>query len=213
MKTLFDPENRLMQVMTRLTDLLIISILWSICSIPLVTVGASTTALYYVTLKMVEEADSSILRSFFRSFWRNLRQGVVLTVLLAGVCVFLYWDQSILTRLIPDGAGVIQLIFRVLGIVFVLGAGFVFPLLARFENTIFGTLRNAWLLALANLPRAVLLGGMNLVPLLVYLFAPNTFFRILPVWLIFAPGVIAYFGALLLRKPLGIPNNTPEEVD
>lgn len=204
MKKIFDPENAFMQTLTHLTDLMILSILWSVCSLPLVTIGPATAALYYVVFKIVDQSDSSICMSFLRSFRQNLRQGVLLTVIAAGICALLIWDRSLMTRLLPDYGGMIELVFYIIGAVFVMGLSFLFPLLARYENTVLGTLRNAFLLAFAYLPRALIMGALNLIPLAVFLFAPNTFYRILPVWFIFAPGLIAYLCALLLKKPFQV---------
>lgn len=204
MKKLFDLENPIMQTISRLTDLLILSILWTICALPLVTLGASTAALYYVTLKMVEETDSSVCASFFRAFRQNLSRGTVLTLIVAAIAVFLLWDRRILCELLPAYAGVIGMVFLILEAVFSMGISFLFPLLSRYENTVLGTLRNAFLLAVGYLPRAIVMAVLNLAPLAVYLFAPNTFFRLLPAWFVFAPGVIAYFCSLLLKKPFHI---------
>lgn len=211
MKNLFDPENRLMQAITRLTDLLILSILWTVCSIPLVTIGPATAALYYVTLKMTDDSESSIMASFFRSFRQNFRQGIILTVISALIALLLYWDRGLLMNLLPSWQGVVQILFRVLGGIYVMGQSILFPLLSRYENSVLRTLRNAYLLAFACLPRAMAAGLLNLIPLAVFLFAPNAFYRSLPVWFIFAPGLIAYLCAWLLKKPLGGREQRPAE--
>ncbi len=212
MKKLFNLENPIMQTVSRLTDLLILSILWSLCSIPLITIGPATAALYYVTLKMVEESDSSICKSFFRSFVQNLPRGIILTLVAAAMILVLYWDRSILYARLPSYSGVISLVFLVFAYFLVMALSFLFPLLSRYENTVLGTVKNAFLLAIGYLPRAVLMAALNLIPLAVYLFAPNTFFTILPVWIIFAPGVIAYFCSMLLKKPFGLAQaSTTEE--
>lgn len=203
MKNLFDPENKLMQAITRLTDLLILSILWTVCSIPLVTIGPATAALYYVTLKMTDDSESSILASFFRSFRQNFRQGVVLTLISALIALLLYWDRGLLMALLPSQQGLVQILFWVLTGIYVMGQSFLFPLLSRYENSVLRTLQNAYLLAFAYLPQALAAGLLNLIPLAVFLFAPSVFFRSLPVWFIFAPGLIAYLCAWLLKKPLG----------
>lgn len=203
MKNLFDPENKLMQAITRLTDLLILSILWTVCSIPLVTIGPATAALYYVILKMTDDSESSILASFFRSFRQNFRQGTILTVISALIALLLYWDRGLLMALLPSQQGVIQIFFWILGGIYVMGQSILFPLLSRYENTVLRTLQNAYLLTFGYLPRALAAGLLNLIPLAVFLFAPNAFYRSLPAWFIFAPGLIAYLCAWLLKKPLG----------
>lgn len=211
MRKIFDPENPFMQTLSRLTDLMILSICWSVCSVPIVTIGPATAALYYVVLKMVEESESSIFRSFFRSFRRNLRQGVLLTLIVGLIAGLLIWNREILMNFAPDWGNVARILYWVLGAVLVMGGSFLFPLLARYENTVLGTLRNAFLMAFAYLPRGIAMGILNLCPLAVFLFAPDTFYRIFPVWLIFAPGLIAYLCACLLKKPFGLSSRSDQE--
>lgn len=216
MAQLFNPENPFMQFLTRITDLLILSILWAVCSIPLVTIGPATAALYYVTLKMIQNSESGICKSFFSSFRKNLRQGIVLTLLLALLGLLILWNRSILSQHLEAYGDIVWIVFAVLGAVYLVGVCLVFPLLAWFKNTVMGTLRNAYLLALAHLPQAILICAMNLVPVLVFLFAPSFFYKSLPVWFIAAPGIIAYFCSLLLKKifqRLAIPGYEEEPQD
>lgn len=66
-------------------------------------------------------------------------------------------------------------------------------------------------MAFAYLPRGIAMGILNLCPLAVFLFAPDTFYRIFPVWLIFAPGLIDYLCAYLLKKPFGLSSRSDQE--
>ena len=68
MGKLFDLDSPFMNVMNKLSDLIIINVIYIICCIPVFTIGAATTALYYTTLKIVEDRGSSVVKSFFHSF-------------------------------------------------------------------------------------------------------------------------------------------------
>ena len=68
---LFNYDNPVWRFIGKLGDLIILNVLWLITSIPIVTIGASTTALYYVTLKLVRDEDGYTIRSFFKSFKEN----------------------------------------------------------------------------------------------------------------------------------------------
>lgn len=82
MKHIFSLDGKLFLFLNRLADLLLLNILWLITSIPLLTIGASTTALYYVTLKCVRNEENYIVRSFFRSFRQNFRQATIILSLI-----------------------------------------------------------------------------------------------------------------------------------
>ena len=73
MSRIFDVEGPLFSGLSRLADLFWLNVLFIVCSIPIFTIGASATALYYVTLKMVKNEECYITKSFFRSFKQNFR--------------------------------------------------------------------------------------------------------------------------------------------
>lgn len=200
MNKIFNLDNPVMQLLSTMADMMIVSILWTVCSIPLFTIGPATAALYHVMEKIDRNEASGIVKCFFASFRRNLGQGILLTLILAALGIVGYLDCRILQSWYPAGSGIIALIFGVLGICYLLGACLTFPLLARFDNTVWGMLRNSMLLALGYLPRASLNGLVNLAPLLVFLLAPSFFMRWLPGWLIFAPAVVAWLGVRIQRK-------------
>ena len=87
MDRIFNMDNKFFVFMGRVADLMILNILCIICCIPIITIGASVTAMYYVTLKMARNEESYIVRSFFKSFKENFKQATViwLVALVAGL--------------------------------------------------------------------------------------------------------------------------------
>ncbi len=86
MTRLFDYQNPVWRFMGRIADIFFLSLLWAVCSLPIVTMGASTTALYYVTLKMVKDKEGYLLKAFWHSFKDNLKTstGIWCIMLMAG---------------------------------------------------------------------------------------------------------------------------------
>ena len=68
MSEFFNPDSSIMRFITKIASSVYLNILWFICSLPVVTIGASTTALFYVTLKMAKNEEGNITAAFFRSF-------------------------------------------------------------------------------------------------------------------------------------------------
>ena len=68
MGRIFDMDNKFFRFMSKVADLCILNIICVVCCIPVITAGASITAMYYVTLKMVRNEEAYIIRSFFKSF-------------------------------------------------------------------------------------------------------------------------------------------------
>ena len=80
---IFNYDNGFWRFMGKLWDALVLNILWVVCCIPLVTVGAATTAVYYVALKLARDEEGYVISSFFKSFKENFRQATALWLVLA----------------------------------------------------------------------------------------------------------------------------------
>ena len=100
---IFNYDNPVWRFIGKLGDLIILNILWIVCSIPVFTAGASTTAVYYVTLKLVRDEDDSTIRSFFRSFKSNFKQAALAALILTGVVLFLGLDCYIMYQFAAQG--------------------------------------------------------------------------------------------------------------
>lgn len=167
-KNLFNSENALMITMSQVTDCIFLSLFWVLTSFPLITIGASSAALYDAVYYGYRKGDKHSWGRFFRSFKCNLKPGILpgivyLAVFCAGgwgliqVWNAAVWEQ-VSFGLFSAAAFVVLLLLGILSVMF--------PLLSRFNNTFGGLLRNTVLLGLANLPRTLGLGFVNAVSIL-----------------------------------------------
>ena len=99
MRDLCNTDKPLVAVLTKLTYGAYLNILWLVCSLPIVTIGASTTALFYVTLKMAEDRDDGLTRMFFKAFRENFKPATKLWLILLAVGCFLAVDGFVLSRM------------------------------------------------------------------------------------------------------------------
>ena len=95
MDRFFNMDNKFFTFMSRVADLIILNLLCIVCCIPVVTIGPSIAAMFYVTLKMVRNEESYIVRGFFKSFKQNLKQGIVINLIMLAAALLLYFDISI----------------------------------------------------------------------------------------------------------------------
>ena len=162
MSNLIDPDRPLLAFITKMAYSAYLNILWLIGCLPIVTIGASTTALFYVTLKMAEDRDDGLTGMFFRAFRQNFLPATKLWLVLLGAGVFLamdgyivwhIWSQSIFWTLVAA-------LLIVAAIVYAVVLLYAFPLLARFENTTFGILKTALLVGLRYLVCTLLMAGI-----------------------------------------------------
>ncbi len=189
MSGFFSVEGPLFSGLDRLADLFWLNILFVLCSVLGLgfTVGASATAMYYVTLKMVKNEESHITKSFFKAFKSNFRQSTVIWLIAEVVGFILFADFMIMSGRwysfdMPDMLKKSMIIFLfVVGLVYALTLRYVFPLLARFDNTIKNTIKNAFIISIRHLPFSALLLLFVVGAVVLFVFVPTlriTFFII-----------------------------------
>lgn len=200
MSKLFDLNNPLMRGLTDIFNLILLSVLWLICCIPVVTIGPATAALYYVVQKMLRLENRGILRCFFGSFRENLKQGILLTLILGVAAAVMYYD-FIFSYMVGEALGTaLRVVFAIMAAVWLMVVCYAFPLQAQFQNSVRNTLKNALLLSLVHLGKTLQLMILHLIPVAVCLLLPELFGKLLPFWLFAAPGLIAYFSSLRMKK-------------
>ena len=145
MRNLFNLDGPLMQLINKVVYSVYLNILWFICCIPIVTIGASTTALFYVTLKIAKNDEGNITKAFFHSFRVNLKQSTIVWMILLCMGIVLGVDGYVVYHMRYENA------FWTLCTAFLIIAAaayaivlmYIFPLMARFENTISAMFKNA----------------------------------------------------------------------
>ena len=156
-----------------LCDLMILNVIWFLCSLPIVTVGPATSALCSVSLKLARGEPVATLRSFFEAMKRGLGQAMLLGLLgLAGLVVAAVdWRFAV-----AQEGSVRVLFFAVSVIVSAVVLAFwawVFALHAGFENSFCGTIRNAFSLAFVEPGKTLAIWIAFAVPVLGVLFLPE----------------------------------------
>ena len=186
--------------MEKVGDLLLVNLLFVVCSLPVVTIGASATAMYYV-LGRIRRQERTVTKDFFRSFRENFRQATLYWGALLLVALALYWNF----RLISGWTGTLYSVMMVLLILvswFAVSWGsLVFPLLSRFDNTSAVTARNAGILVLAVPLRTLAAAAINSLPVALAVFLPGVFALAAVLWLfcLFSAGA---YGILCLLSPV-----------
>ncbi len=194
---LFNYDNPIWRGIGKLWDVLIVNLIWFVCSIPVFTIGASTTALYYVTLKLVRDEDGYTFRSFFHSFKENFKQATIiwfLMILFGGVLFIDVWFVLMSGRI---SRGPVQMLFSsvFLGllIIWFLVFTYVFAVLARFYGSVKRILFNALFMSMRHILYTV--GIIAIDVLIVFLT-----FSFLPFLMAFGMGLIAYVNSFFMNR-------------
>ena len=197
----FNIDSPIMVGLSRLADLVILSFLWFVCCLPVITIGASTTAMYYVALKVVRnEEDVKIANTFFQGFKSNFKQATIMNIisLILGAIIVVdawYWFFA--------QGSMATISFAIFFAVFVwllCTMFYAYPLQAQFYNTVKQTLINGAILSMRKFPVTVVVFVNNLLPLLLAFFSLNLVIRTLPVWILLWPGVSAVINGRFFVK-------------
>lgn len=163
-------DNGFFEFMNRLGDIVFLNLIFLLSCIPIITIGDALISLYSVSLKMARGEEGYVIRGYFKALKDNLKQGLIVGILLELIVFILGADVWILyysTESYRD----VGLLVTVAALFFVvMVVQFLFPLFARYENSISNTIRNAVLLSISKLPYTMAMIALMLVPvILVYM--------------------------------------------
>ena len=148
-------DNPIMRGMGRLADFIILNLLWVVCSIPIITIGASTTALYTVMLKLVKNEEGYIAKGFLKAFKENFKQSTIMWIIFLLISIVFVVDFASIKLMSDKIGGILQILFLFMGALLTAWMVYAFALQARFVNTVKNTLKNAMILVFAKLPFTV----------------------------------------------------------
>ncbi len=193
MRRLFDMENPFMRAMAVAWDLLALNLLTLVCCLPVITAGAAVTAMHDIVIRIVRQEEAYIVRPFFRSFAANLKKATLLWLLILLAAALLYVDYLAALATVPVlRVGVAAIAVLVLAV-----SQYAFALLARYENTLRGTLKNAAVLMVSYFPRTLCMAAAAVG---LWLLAIR-YYRIgAPLLLLFGLSMPCYIDALLLDE-------------
>ncbi|MBN2947221.1 MAG: YesL family protein [Blautia sp.] len=213
MDRFFSMDNKFFTFMGKVADLFILNILCLICCIPIVTAGASITAMFYVTMKMVKNEEAYIIKSFFKSFKQNFKQATVINLIMLVLAVILYVDMSIVKQMGQPLGQIMNIIFLAFSVLYVMVFLYIYPVLAKFYNSTRNTFINAVLMSVRHLPYTVLMAAVCACPIILVSFAPT--FRmqatIALICLVIGGAVVAYCNSFFLDKIF--QNYIPEDAE
>lgn len=173
MGKLFNMDSPVMVILSKLADLMILNIITMVACIPIVTAGASLTALHYVLLKMVRKEEGYIVRSYIKSFKENFKQATISWLILLLFIIIFIVDLWIISYSGIRFANGLKIALFAVAAIALMAALYIFPLLARFENTIRGTFKNALLMSILSLPKTVAMVVVCCLPVLMVLVSLN----------------------------------------
>ena len=193
---LFDLDSPLMQALGKMADLMWLNILTFICCIPIITIGPALTAMHYMALKMARNEECYITRGYFKSFKQNFRQATLIWLILLFVILVIIGDFYIMRSSGISFHIVLQVVITVVAVLVLFTGMFVFPVLAKFDNTIWRTFKNAFLMSIMQFHKTILMIILSVLPVVLFFVS----MRLTPIVFLFGMSVPAWLSAKLYNK-------------
>lgn len=189
----FDSEGPLMLFLNKVADLIWLNILMIVCCIPVITAGASITAMYTITIKMVNKEEGYITKGFFKAFKENFKQATIIWIITLLAAVFFYVDYRIVFYSGVAFPKVFAILFFAILLIVYSTYLYIFPVLARYENTTKNVFKNSFLLSLSNFPKTILIILIQAIPLVALYLSQ----AIIPIVLLIGGSLVAYIASMI----------------
>ena len=185
-----------MVILTKVADLMWLNLLTLMMCIPVVTAGAALTAKDYMCYKILKNEEPGITKGFFHSFKQNFKQATLIWLMMLVVLGFIVVDVLFAIGLSGSGINIVRAVIYAVAFFVYIACIMIFPVLARFDNTVFGTIKSGLHMTVAILPRAILMGVLYVAPLYIGL----KWFAVIPLVIMFGISGPGYLSAMLYRK-------------
>ncbi len=190
MSALFNLDNPFWRFMSKLGDMIMLTVVWLVCCIPIVTIGPATTAMYYVMLKLVRDLEGSVFKQYFKSFKENLKQGMIIGVIMTLLGAILLFDLTFYKDATGQIASLLWWASLIFFIIWAMVSQYIYALLAKFVQTVKRYFMFGLFLSIRHFGYTVLMLLVSAVALIVIYFYPP--------FVLMAMGVVAYVNSKML---------------
>lgn len=199
MSSIWRLDSPFMQKMTSITNLMILNILWIICSLPIITMGAATTAMYSVLFAYRRKETDSVFKPFFVALKQNFLRSTLCWLILLVLGVALAYDAILLIYGAEFQLFLCIPVIIVAVLVAITGV-YMFPQIAMFDNKPWAMVKNGFLLFLLYPFQSIAIIILVFLPLILFLFIPQVFWLTFIIWVLIGFSLCASLNSFLLVK-------------
>lgn len=175
MGNIFNPDSKFTHYANKFSDLVTLNLWVVLTCIPLITIGASSTAMHYVLLKIYrDELEYSVTKSFFHAFKSNFIQATIIWGIYLLVVAIIIVDLYLVNLNILTNSLFMKIILIAVSLVILLSLTWVFPLQSRYDNPVLVTIRNAVVIGMLHPVKTVLMCAMMIFPIYLLITKPST---------------------------------------
>lgn len=200
MNKIFGENGSIYRGINKLVDLIMLNVLFILSCVPIITVGVAYVSMYQITLKMIKNEESYIVRSYVKGIKENLKKaticwGVIVVILMVlGVDFFITFSLDNPIRKI-----LLVLLLSVL-LITIMVSSYVFPLMAMFENSLKNTVKNAVIISMSKIVYTVVIVSVNILPVGLIFCMENIEIDIVKFYLLIGFSLSAYINSFFLQS-------------
>lgn len=193
-------DSPVMRFLGRVGDILLLNIVFVVTSIPVITIGTALSALYTVAMKLVRGEDPAIIKEYLKAYKRNFKPATICWLFMAVIGVLLFVDFRLVAVFSGTAYTVMRLLLAMILGIWLLTFLYLFPYIARFENTILNSMKNELFLSVAHIPSTLMMLGVAIGLLIITLFTSKTFVIGTILWTFFGFAILSYVQSFLLCR-------------
>lgn len=187
-------DGKFVKVLNRIADLVGLNLLAILFCIPIITIGASITAVYGCIFRIQEKREGYLTKDFWKLFKECFRSSTIIYLVGVAVVAMLYLDYQIFAT--DSRLDILQVLVVAGGILVAEIFTYAFPMESYFENSLKATVKNALLLGISNIPYTLLMLGINAFPFFLVARIPVTF----GIWFLIGISGVAWINSFFLKK-------------
>ena len=187
-------DGKFVKVLNRISDLVGLNLLAILFCIPIITIGASITAVYGCIFRIQEKREGYLTKDFWKLFKECFRSSTIIYLVGVAVVAMLYLDYQIFAT--DSRLDILQVLVVAGGILVAEIFTYAFPMESYFENSLKATVKNALLLGISNIPYTLLMLGINVFPFFLVARIPVTF----GIWFLIGISGVAWINSFFLKK-------------
>lgn len=208
--SIFHPESPVMTALSRFFDMVILNILCFIGCLPVITTGASFTALYTVTMQIARNDDTYLVKAFLKAFKDNLKSSTITFFIMTAAGIVLYVDIGAIL-LLPEGIqDFVKIVLYLVTGIYIMTLCYIFPYIARFSDTVFKSIKNSFLIGIYNLHYSLPIVLLPVVCITATLWNVEMFVYGCALWCVIGTVVLAMIQSLFLSRVFAKYEKTEE---
>lgn len=198
-RNLITLDNPVFQLLEKIFNLMVANLLFILCCIPVVTIGASVAGMLQVAQDQIFNEDQPVIRRFFSAFRQNFKQATAAWLMLLIFLIGMGGNAMLIIAYLNGWVSqILKIVVGVLVALVVCIMSYLFPLITRYRNSMREHLNNSLILTVAKLPRTILMAVLNTIFFWISFFSMQMFLSTMVFWFVFGFAFIAYTDTRIL---------------